>query len=64
MSLPQMTAAQPASRRSESASRPPSTVNNVCRTAAAVLITIPAGIVLFVVQRHLVQGLTADATKG
>jgi arabinogalactan oligomer/maltooligosaccharide transport system permease protein len=33
-------------------------------TAAAVLITIPAGLVFFVVQRHLVSGLTAGGTKG
>lgn len=33
-------------------------------TAAAVLITIPAGIVFFFAQRHLVAGLTAGATKG
>jgi len=33
-------------------------------TPAAVLITIPAGIVFIVVQRHLVGGLTAGSTKG
>jgi arabinogalactan oligomer / maltooligosaccharide transport system permease protein len=32
-------------------------------TAAAVLITIPAGAVFLAVQRHLVTGLTAGATK-
>ncbi|MFI9718611.1 sugar ABC transporter permease [Streptomyces sp. NPDC052396] len=33
-------------------------------TAAAVLITVPAGIVFFIAQRHLVAGLTAGGTKG
>lgn len=33
-------------------------------TPAAVLITIPAGIVFFFAQRHLVAGLTAGGTKG
>jgi arabinogalactan oligomer / maltooligosaccharide transport system permease protein len=33
-------------------------------TAAAVLITIPAGLVFFYAQRHLVSGLTAGGTKG
>ncbi|GHF32831.1 MULTISPECIES: sugar ABC transporter permease [Streptomyces] len=33
-------------------------------TAAAVLITIPAGLVFFLAQRHLVAGLTAGGTKG
>jgi arabinogalactan oligomer / maltooligosaccharide transport system permease protein len=33
-------------------------------TAAAVLVTIPAGIVFFFAQRHLVSGLTAGGTKG
>lgn len=33
-------------------------------TAAAVLVTIPAGIVFFFAQRHLVAGLTAGGTKG
>ncbi len=33
-------------------------------TAAAVLITIPAGLVFFFAQRHLVGGLTAGGTKG
>ncbi len=33
-------------------------------TPAAVLITIPAGVVFFVVQRHLVGGLVAGSTKG
>lgn len=33
-------------------------------TASAVLITIPAGLVFFIAQRHLVSGLTAGGTKG
>jgi arabinogalactan oligomer/maltooligosaccharide transport system permease protein len=33
-------------------------------TAGAVLITIPAGLVFFFAQRHLVAGLTAGGTKG
>jgi arabinogalactan oligomer/maltooligosaccharide transport system permease protein len=33
-------------------------------TASAVLVTIPAGIVFFFAQRHLVSGLTAGGTKG
>jgi arabinogalactan oligomer / maltooligosaccharide transport system permease protein len=33
-------------------------------TAAAVLVTIPAGVVFFFAQRHLVSGLTAGGTKG
>jgi arabinogalactan oligomer/maltooligosaccharide transport system permease protein len=33
-------------------------------TAAAVLVTIPAGIVFFFAQKHLVAGLTAGGTKG
>ncbi|MEU8552185.1 carbohydrate ABC transporter permease [Streptomyces roseoverticillatus] len=33
-------------------------------TAAAVLITVPAAVVFFVAQRHLVAGLTAGGTKG
>jgi arabinogalactan oligomer/maltooligosaccharide transport system permease protein len=33
-------------------------------TAAAVLITIPAGFVFFFAQRHLVSGLSAGGTKG
>lgn len=33
-------------------------------TAGAILITIPAGIVFFFAQRHLVAGLTAGGTKG
>ncbi len=33
-------------------------------TAAAVLITIPAGLVFFFAQKHLVAGLTAGGTKG
>lgn len=33
-------------------------------TASAVLITIPAAVVYFVVQRHLVAGLAAGGTKG
>jgi len=32
--------------------------------AAAVLVTIPAGVVFFFAQRHLVAGLTAGGTKG
>ena len=33
-------------------------------TASAVLVTLPAGLVFFVAQRHLVGGLTAGGTKG
>jgi arabinogalactan oligomer/maltooligosaccharide transport system permease protein len=33
-------------------------------TAAAVLVTVPAGLVFFVAQRHLISGLTAGGTKG
>lgn len=33
-------------------------------TAAAVLVTIPAAVVFFFAQRHLVAGLTAGGTKG
>ncbi|GGR02474.1 sugar ABC transporter permease [Streptomyces netropsis] len=33
-------------------------------TAAAVLITVPAGLVFFLAQKHLVAGLTAGGTKG
>ena len=33
-------------------------------TAAAVLVTIPAGVVFFFAQRHLVSGLAAGGTKG
>ena len=33
-------------------------------TAAAVMVTIPAGIVFFFAQKHLVAGLTAGGTKG
>jgi arabinogalactan oligomer/maltooligosaccharide transport system permease protein len=33
-------------------------------TASAVLIMIPAGLVFFFAQRHLVSGLAAGATKG
>ena len=33
-------------------------------TAAAVLVTVPAGVVFFFAQRHLVSGLTAGGTKG
>ncbi|MGH3656935.1 MAG: sugar ABC transporter permease [Micromonosporaceae bacterium] len=33
-------------------------------TAAAVLVTVPAGLVFFFAQRHLVAGLTAGGTKG
>lgn len=32
-------------------------------TASAVLIAIPAGVVFLLVQRHLITGLTAGATK-
>lgn len=44
--------------------RPPALPHWDLLTAAAVLITIPAGIVFFFAQRHLVQGLTAGSTKG
>lgn len=33
-------------------------------TAAAVLVTVPAGVVFFFAQKHLVGGLTAGGTKG
>jgi arabinogalactan oligomer/maltooligosaccharide transport system permease protein len=33
-------------------------------TPAAILIVIPAGIVFFFAQKHLVAGLTAGGTKG
>ncbi len=33
-------------------------------TASAVMVTIPAGLVFFLAQRHLVAGLTAGGTKG
>ncbi|WFE45043.1 sugar ABC transporter permease [Verrucosispora sp. WMMD1129] len=33
-------------------------------TAAAVLVTVPAGVVFMIAQRHLVSGLTAGGTKG
>ena len=33
-------------------------------TPAAVLITVPAGLVFFFAQKHLVAGLTAGGTKG
>jgi len=33
-------------------------------TAAAVLVTVPAGLVFMFAQRHLVSGLTAGGTKG
>jgi arabinogalactan oligomer/maltooligosaccharide transport system permease protein len=33
-------------------------------TAAAVLVTLPAGLVFFFAQKHLVAGLTAGGTKG
>lgn len=33
-------------------------------TAAAVLVTVPAGLVFMIAQRHLVSGLTAGGTKG
>jgi arabinogalactan oligomer/maltooligosaccharide transport system permease protein len=32
--------------------------------AAAVLVTVPAGLVFFFAQRHLISGLTAGGTKG
>ncbi|MBW3083835.1 hypothetical protein KEM60_00013 [Austwickia sp. TVS 96-490-7B] len=44
--------------------RPPSEPHWDLLTAAAVLITIPAGLVFFFAQRHLVAGLTAGSTKG
>lgn len=44
--------------------RPPALPHWDLLTAAAVLITIPAGIVFFFAQRHLVAGLTAGATQG
>ena len=44
--------------------RPPALPHWDLLTAAAVLITIPAGIVFFFAQRHLVAGLTAGSTKG
>jgi arabinogalactan oligomer/maltooligosaccharide transport system permease protein len=33
-------------------------------TASAVLVTVPAGLVFFFAQRHLISGLTAGGTKG
>jgi arabinogalactan oligomer/maltooligosaccharide transport system permease protein len=33
-------------------------------TAAAILVTLPAGLVFFYAQRHLIGGLTAGGTKG
>lgn len=33
-------------------------------TAASILIMVPAGVVFFFAQRHLVAGLTAGGTKG
>ena len=33
-------------------------------TASAIMVTIPAGIVFFFAQKHLVAGLTAGGTKG
>jgi arabinogalactan oligomer/maltooligosaccharide transport system permease protein len=44
--------------------RPPTLPLWELLTPAAVLITIPAGIVFFFAQRHLVAGLTAGGTKG
>lgn len=44
--------------------RPPTLPTWELLTPAAVLITIPAGIVFFFAQRHLVAGLTAGGTKG
>ncbi|MGH3432640.1 MAG: sugar ABC transporter permease, partial [Thermocrispum sp.] len=44
--------------------RPPALPLWELLTPAAVLITIPAGIVFFFAQKHLVAGLTAGGTKG
>jgi len=44
--------------------RPPALPHWDLLTAAAVLITIPAAIVFFFAQKHLVAGLTAGSTKG
>ena len=44
--------------------RPPTLPLWELLTPAAVLITIPAGVVFFFAQRHLVAGLTAGGTKG
>ena len=44
--------------------RPPSLPLWDLMTPAAILIVIPAGIVFFVAQKHLVAGLTAGGTKG
>ncbi len=44
--------------------RPPTLPLWELLTPAAVLITIPAGLVFFFAQRHLVAGLTAGGTKG
>ena len=44
--------------------RPPTLPLWEMLTPAAILITIPAGIVFFFAQRHLVAGLTAGGTKG
>ncbi|QQR99604.1 MAG: carbohydrate ABC transporter permease [Austwickia sp.] len=44
--------------------RPPALPHWDLLTAAAVLITIPAAVVFFFAQRHLVAGLTAGSTKG
>ncbi len=44
--------------------RPPTLPTWELLTPAAVLITIPAGVVFFFAQRHLVAGLTAGGTKG
>lgn len=44
--------------------RPPTLPLWELMTPAAILITIPAGIVFFFAQKHLVAGLTAGGTKG
>lgn len=44
--------------------RPPTLPLWELMTPAAVLITIPAGLVFFFAQKHLVAGLTAGGTKG
>ena len=44
--------------------KPPTLPSWELLTPAAVLITIPAGLVFFFAQRHLVAGLTAGGTKG
>ena len=44
--------------------RPPTLPVWELLTPAAVLITVPAGLVFFFAQKHLVAGLTAGGTKG